>query len=132
MMQSVRWRVLIWVAVLLGAAAAAGLGVDVAVAGLDKAAGLAGVIVGFCELGALVLGIAAWAAERRASTARLAPPDPSVLGMAGRTGGPVAGLEERASRYRVDARHAGQVQIGDGTNIQHIGSPGPSSESDGG
>ncbi|MCZ4120282.1 hypothetical protein [Streptomyces sp. H39-S7] len=62
-----RWRLLIWVAVGIGAAAAAGLGVDVAVAGLDRASGLAGVMVGFCELGALALGVAAWAAERRAA-----------------------------------------------------------------
>lgn len=76
MIQSMKWRVLIWVAVGAGVVAAAGLAVDVAVAGMDRASGLAGVLVGFCELGALVLGVAAWAAERRAVGGQEGPTAP--------------------------------------------------------
>lgn len=131
MIQSMKWRVLIWVAVGAGVVAAAGLAVDVAVAGMDRASGLAGVLVGFCELGALVLGVAAWAAERRAVGGQEGPTAPAGgtggTGEAGEAGGsgerPAVRGEDRGpegGRYVVNADKIDRAQFGDG-NTQHNG-----------
>lgn len=112
MMEGVRWRVLMWAAVVIAAVAAAGLGAMVAVAGVDKAAGLAGVIVGFCEVAALLVAVVGWAGDRRAAAtdrpgAAAAPAGTAVLP-------PPAGT----AKYVVDASNAQGVQTGDG-NTQH-------------
>jgi hypothetical protein len=60
----VKWRFLIWAAAVIAAAGAVALISDAA-AGLGQTSGLARVIVGFCELAALVLGVAGWASRRR-------------------------------------------------------------------
>lgn len=116
-----RWRVVTWTAVAIAAAAAIGLGVVAGLRGLDKAAGLAGVIVGFCELGALVLGVAAWSAERRGAgrepdprSSRVcdegqAPPAPP---------GPPVPAAPRAGKYVISAETIEKSQVGDG-NIQY-------------
>jgi hypothetical protein len=54
-----RWRLLTWLALAIGIMVATGLGIDVAVAGMTRASGLAVVIAGFCELCALMLAVAA-------------------------------------------------------------------------
>jgi hypothetical protein len=115
----VKWRVITWLAVAIAVAAAIGLGADTAIDGTASAAGLAGVIAGFCELGALTLGVAGWAGQRREPGERPAP---------GGSLAPERGAEksEEASatqtdtpgKYVVDARQAQGVQIGDG-NVQH-------------
>lgn len=99
--------------------AAAGLGVDVAVAGIDKASGLAGVIAAFCELVAVVLAIAGRAGQRRstATRARQAPSAPEPTGD-GDTDRPKDG-NGASAKYAVDASHAEGVQIGDG-NTQYL------------
>jgi hypothetical protein len=110
-MGPVRWRILWWAAAALAAAGGAGLLAEVATAGLGRAAGLAGVIGGFCELGALVLGVAGLARDRRsargsAADAAAAPapgPEPSSPGSQG-----------AAVKYVVDSRGAAGVLIGDG------------------
>jgi hypothetical protein len=127
----VKWRILLYLAVLIAAAAAAGLGVEVAVAGPGPAAGLAGVIAGFCELGALLLGVAGWAAQHRAGDRRAAgarhQPDPDDSGLA--AGNAAA---DAVGKYVVDARHARGVQIGD-RNVQRneFGGSLPAAEVDG-
>lgn len=65
----VKWRVLVWAAVVIAAAAAAAvlLGVVAVSAGLTAASGLAGVIVGFCELVAVALAVIGLAGERRSA-----------------------------------------------------------------
>jgi len=115
-MMLVRWRAVVWVAVALGVAAATSLVVDVALNGTGKASGLAGIIVAFCELGALVLGVTAWAAERRTAAGKSSP------GRPGRARDP--DLEEPrharpagSGKYVVDARGVKGLQVGDG-NIQ--------------
>jgi hypothetical protein len=124
-----RWRLLRWVAVIIATAAVAGLAIDVALAGTDKAAALAGVIAGFCELAALLLGVTAWVGERQASArAQQAKGTPS----AGRTSSglktPVADKRGQDGKYVVDARGATGVQVGE-NNTQNILSrpPTPSS-----
>jgi hypothetical protein len=112
-----KWRILLGLAALIAATAAVGLGVEVAVAGPGQAAGLAGVIAGFCELGAVLLGVAGWAAQHRAGGDRRAAgapggPDPDESGLA--AGNAAVGA---AGKYVVDARHARGVQVGD-RNIQ--------------
>jgi hypothetical protein len=114
-------RVLLWVAVLVASGAAAGLAIDVVIAGTSEAAGLAGVIAGFCELAALVLGVAAWAGERRAADARAveAVKDvSSAVAAGGRSASPADG-QRRDGKYVVDARGAEGLQVGDG-NTQHV------------
>jgi hypothetical protein len=100
-------QLLIRLAVLIGVAAAAGLGADVAVAGTGKAAELAGVIAGFCELGAVLLGVVAWAGDRRPGAV------PTEVAKK-----PVQDSPASAAKYVVDARHARGVQAGDGA-AQH-------------
>lgn len=77
--------------------------------------GLAGIIVGFCEPGALVLGAASWAGERRAGDARREPGGPGAPKKS--RAGMVSGAGGSVRRYVVDARRALGVQAGDG-NIQ--------------
>jgi len=117
----VRWRVLVWAAVLIAAAAAVALVVVAATAGLTAASGLAGVIVGLCELVAVALAVIGWAGRRRPSaaageegTSTSAPsagqPDPGQGLAAGRSSG----------KYTVSLGDNAQgVMIGDG-NVQNI------------
>jgi hypothetical protein len=108
---SVKWRVLIWIALVLGAVTVAGLGVDIAVAGPDKAAVLAGIIVGFCEVLGVVLAAVGWAGERRSAVpTQLAIRDNSVPESQPTAGG---------RKYVVDSRYATGVQVGD-VNVLHI------------
>ena len=108
-----------WAAVVIATTAAVGLVVDVAVAGTGEAAGLAGVIVAFCELAALVLGVTAWAAERRAPAAGPQAEGASSAATAGGDSrGSVAGQRVENGKYAVDARGAEGLQVGDG-NAQH-------------
>jgi hypothetical protein len=111
----VRWSVLTWLAVAIALAAAACLAVDIAVAGPGQAAGLAGVIAGFCELAALVLGVAAWAARRQATDNHSGRSASRVAEKDGETA-PTA--REGADKYVVDSRQARGIQVGDG-NTQH-------------
>lgn len=96
-------------------AAAVGLGVDIVVAGISRAAALAGVIVGFCEIGALLLALAAWVAERRERPARGLPPAHGPTGQEDAAAGPAV----TSPKFVVDAGQAGVVQIGD-HGIQHV------------
>jgi hypothetical protein len=98
----------------VAAVAAVGLGVAVAVAGVDKAAGLAGVIVGFCELGALMLGVVGWVGQQRAAAGTPGPEVAAVSGSAAEPKPPTA----QPATYVVDARQAQGVQTGEG-NTQH-------------
>jgi hypothetical protein len=115
---SVKWRLLAWVAVVMAAGAGIGLGVDVAVAGLDKASGLAGVIVGFCELTAFALGVAAWAGRRRVASIATEEPDAVPMDTSvTEVSRLAAGTVEKRGKYVVDAPNSKGLQIGDG-NIQ--------------
>jgi hypothetical protein len=106
---TVKWRALIWLAVAASAVAAAGLAADVIAAGLAQAAALAGVVTGFCELGALTLGIVGWSAGRQ-DTSHQGEPGPSETPEDDRSA-PTAG--SAAGKYTVDARWARGVQVGD-------------------
>jgi hypothetical protein len=109
-----KWRLLIWAALAMGTAAAVGLGVAVIVVGVNKAAGLAGVMAAFCELGALVLGVVGWVGGR--ATAGRSGPDTSSI-----PAPPVMGdrpVSSTAETYAVDARGAKGIQTGEG-NIQY-------------
>lgn len=116
---SMRWRLLRWIAMIIATAAATGLAVDVAVAGTGQAAALAGVIVGFCELTALLLGITAWVGKRQASAKAQ-----QVKGAVS-TGNTASGSETSVAKrtqdgkYEVDARWATGLQVGE-NNTQHI------------
>jgi type VI protein secretion system component VasK len=121
-----RWRVLVWGAVVIAAAAAAGLALDVTVVGTGKAAALAGVIAGFCELAALVLGVFAWAGQRRAAAASREEKETSPVAAArDDSGGADATQAGVDTKYVVDARRAAGVQVGEG-NTQHVVSRRPS------
>jgi hypothetical protein len=109
MILSVKWRVLIWAALVIGAVAVVGLGVDIVVAGPDKAAVLAGIVVGFCEVVGAGFAVVSWAGERK-STQPAVPKAPDAPGSQ-----PTAG----SGKYVVDARDATGVQVGDG-NTQHV------------
>ena len=54
-----------WIAACVAGLAAVGSITDICLAGLDKAAALAGVVVGLVELAALVLGVYGAVQERR-------------------------------------------------------------------
>ena len=114
----VKWRALIRLAVVIGAVAAAGLTADVIAAGLAQAAGLAGVMTGFCELGGLTLCVVGWLGRRRDSGRRVEqapaemPEDDRSASAAG----------SGAEKYAVDARGAQGVQVGDyATQHNHFG-----------
>ena len=85
-----------WFAAVLAAAAAIALAVDIAVEGVDNAAGMAGVLVGFCELGALVLAVAGWASEHRESASPEPDADASAVETRDRNG--LADRRTRAGR----------------------------------
>lgn len=115
-----RWRLLLWVAVVTATAVAAGLAVDVAVAGTGPAAALAGIIAGFCELAALLLGITAWVGGRQASAKiQQAKGTPSAGGSNSSPKPAVANKRGQDGKYVVDARGATGLQIGE-SNTQHI------------
>jgi RIP homotypic interaction motif len=122
---TVKWRVLTWVAVVVAVAAAADLVADLAVGGPGKASALAGVIAGFCELGALVLGVSAWAGQRRSASEQASeqrepatPHEPERAAPerdgAGAAPESAPGPDSASGKYVVDARLAQGVQIGDG------------------
>ncbi|GAB2734688.1 hypothetical protein GCM10010442_65020 [Kitasatospora kifunensis] len=96
----------------VGALAAVALGVYALLAGADKASGLAGVIVGFCEIGALVLGVVGWAAERRAAPASTAPTAPTAPAPA------PAQPQAQNGKFAISAERIEKAQFGDG-NTQH-------------
>lgn len=115
---------------IIAAVAAVGLGIDVAVAGTTQAAGLAGVIVGFCELGALVLGVVSRAAQRHEAKEQQASSLPDAPGTAPQEPERNAQPGNASGKYVVDARQAQGVQIGD-HGIQRVEfrtSPGGSDE----
>jgi len=115
-----RWRLLRWVAVIFATAAAAGLAVEIAVAGTEQAAALAGVIVGFCELAALLLGVTAWVGERQTSAkAQQAKGTPSAGNISSGSKTPVADKRGQDGKYVVDARGATGLQVGE-NNTQNI------------
>lgn len=123
-----RWRLLRWIALIIAAAAAVGLAVDVAVYGTNQAAALAGVIVGFCELGALLLGVTAWVVERqRSAKARQPEGTPSAGSTSSDSKAPAADKYHQDGKYVVDARGASGLQVGE-NNTQHI-FPGRSTQS---
>ncbi len=116
-------HVLIGLAVAIAVAGAIAIGVEVAMAGIDKAAGLAGVIVGFCELAALVLGVAGFMASRRGESRgedeRQRGGEAEAAATAPVTPAPCSPAEGPASqgKYVVDIREASGVQVGD-NNVQ--------------
>lgn len=91
-----RGRGLIWAAVVIAATGMAGLGAYLAVAGLDKASAVAGVVVAFVELAALALGVYGVTRER-GSTAG----DQTVAGTS--VGGDLSQI--RAVKGSVRTRH---------------------------
>lgn len=112
---------LVWAAVLIAAAAAAMLGVVAVTAGLAAASGLAGLVVGFCELVAVTLAILGWVGERRSAT-EAAKEEPSIsLPSAGRPApsrDPASG--HSSGKYAVTLGDSNQgTMIGDG-NVQNI------------
>lgn len=116
----VKWRFLTWTAVVIAAAGAVALISDAVVAGLGQASGLAGVIVGFCELAALVLGVAGWASRRReASACKGVIPDVAATDAHPVEAASIANTQAgKDHKYVVDARGTAGLQVGDG-NIQH-------------
>ncbi|MFE2192186.1 hypothetical protein ACFXAQ_15320 [Streptomyces olivaceus] len=115
-----RWRVLFWSAVALGVAAATALGWVALDRGAQAASGLAGLLVAFCEIGAVLLAVTAWSAERRRAEdgAVRRPPDgtgePAAGPRAGRGGRPAA----PSGGFVVNSERIEKSQIGDG-NTQH-------------
>lgn len=118
MIGGVKWRLLAVAAAVIGLVGAAGLGVDVAVAGVDRASASAGVIAGFCELTAFVLGMTGWVAKRRtALTGADSPGATAAGGRAADVNHEASGETEGSAKYEVDARDTRGLQIGD-HNIQ--------------
>jgi hypothetical protein len=116
----VKSRVLVRAAVVIAAAAAVMLGVVAVTAGLAAASGLAGVIVGFCELAAAALAVIGWAGERRSAASAgkegRSTSGPSAGQPAGQ--GPTSG--HSGGKYAVTMRDNAQgIMIGDG-NVQNI------------
>ena len=114
-----RSSLLVRVAAVIAAAAAIGLAVDIAIAGTGRAAALASVIAGFCELGALVLGATAWAAGRRASAAAQSEEAQPAVRTSSSPKSPIPDKRGQDGKYVVDARGAAGLQIGDG-NVQRV------------
>lgn len=103
--------------------AAVGLAVDVAAAGMEQATGLAGVIVGFCEIGVLVLGVAAWAAERRSSplvSARAAATSAPEKGEEGSGADAARGSPVGNGKYVIITEKIDRSQIGDGNSQYNV------------
>ncbi|MBZ6230270.1 hypothetical protein [Streptomyces olivaceus] len=116
-----RWRLLFWSAVALGVLAAAALGWVARSDGAQAAAsGLGGLLVAFCEIGAVLLAVTAWSAERRRAedSAVRQPPD----GTGEPAAGPRAGDRDRPAApsggFVVNSERIEKSQIGDG-NTQH-------------
>ena len=109
-MRGVTWGVVKWGAVVVGAGTAVGLGVDVAVSGLQGAQGVAGVVGGLCEVVAVVIALVGWANEKRSSAVTPVLPAP------GAAAEPSA-VRGGRGKYVVDARDAKHVQIGDGNTM---------------
>jgi hypothetical protein len=103
---------MLWLAAGIAVGAGAGLCAEIAVEGVSQAAGLAGVIAGFCELGALVMGVAGLAGEHRITRGDA---ERTAVAPALETAGKVveAGAENQAGKYTVDLRQARMVQVGD-------------------
>jgi hypothetical protein len=118
MMVRMKWRLVIWAAAVIAVAAAAGLAIDAAVGGADKASGLAGVIAGFCELVASLLGVAAWARTRQGARIGEKTRAAASAGRIGTHADTGVRTAARSSRYIVDVHGAEGVQVGNG-NIQH-------------
>jgi hypothetical protein len=106
----VKWRVLVWVAVLIATAAAVVLGVVAVEEGLTAASGLAGVIVAFCELAAVVLAVIGWVGKRRpvSDTRKDETRTRSV---------PSAGPDD-AHKHLADGRGGGKYVVNLGDNAQ--------------
>lgn len=100
-----RWRLLVWTAVAIAVMAVIGLGIDVALEGITRAAELAGVIVAFCEVGLLLLAVVSLARERRSVRAY---PEPNIQPTESAAEG---GRQSR--KYKVDVRDSTGVMIGD-------------------
>jgi len=84
------------------------------VAGLGQASGLAGVIAGFCELTAFLLGVAGWVGKRRAASASEDIPDAAATRTPPVKVSSTSNTEtEKSAKYVVDARGARVLQIGD-------------------
>lgn len=115
-----KWRVLVWIAAATAVAAAAGLGVDVAVAGTDKAAGLAGIIVGFCELAAVVLAVVGLTGQRRTTEAGSQVPRRDPGAKVGDPADSARAPQSEIGKYRVDAHGAEGLQIGDNNTQRNI------------
>lgn len=130
-----RWRVLVWVTCAIAGLALAGLIADLAVAGLNQAAAVSGVIAGVAALAALVIAVAdlpggVGGASEKDAHAGDRPGEKASGDGAGEaaaadgataTPGPPAGQESHppAGKFMVDARNAGNVQVGD-WGVQHI------------
>ena len=116
-----KWRVLVRAAVLIAAAAAVMLGVVAVTTGLTAASGLAGVIVGFCELVVVALAVIGWAGERRSATAAGKEGTSTSAPSAGRPApgqGPASG--HSGGKYAVTVGGNAQgIMIGDG-NVQNV------------
>lgn len=91
------------------------LGADAGVAGMDKASGLAGVIVGFCELAALIMGVTAWASRRRTAGV---DEDFDDSGKPPKTANAMEASKGRGHaggpKYVVDLRGSQAASVGDG------------------
>jgi hypothetical protein len=110
----VRWRLLVVAAGVIGFVGAAVLGADAVVAGVGTAAGLAGVMAGFCELAAFVLGVTGWAARcKTALNAAGNPGEATASDSADEVARATRQDPGERARYGVDARNACGLQIGD-------------------
>lgn len=107
---AVKWRVLVWAAVLIAAAAAVVLGVVAVEEGLTAASGLAGVIAGFCELTAVALAVIGWVGKRRSVTDTRKEETRA-------TSAPSAGPHD-ANQHLADGRGGGKYVVNLGDNAQ--------------
>jgi hypothetical protein len=114
----VKWRLLVWTAAVIATGGAVGLGADIVLAGVNKSAGFAGVIAGFCELAAFALGVAGWAGGRRAALAGGNTRDTCAVSAPAEPSHAASRATEGDAKYTVDARGAQGVQIGD-NSFQH-------------
>jgi len=116
-----KWRALVWAAVLIAAAAAVMLGVVAVTAGLAAASGLAGVVAGFCELVAVALAVIGWAGERQSATgSERKETNASAPSIRQPAAGQGSASGHGCAKYAVTLRDSAQgVMIGDG-NVQNI------------
>jgi hypothetical protein len=119
-------RVLVRITCVISVIASAGLGVDLAVAGLNQAAAAAAVIAGVAAMAALVIAVASWPKEASKASEKDAPAgmrgtsETAAAESTAATPGAWAGRGSpvSAGKYTIDARGAGNVQVGDG-GTQH-------------